>query len=187
MNILLHICCAPCAICAVGEIRRAGHSLSGFFYNPNIHPYTEHQHRKDVVDAYAREAGLGVSYGGYEIEKFFQNITYDEAGLANRCPPCWWMRLEATVKFALANGFDTFTTTLLGSPYQDHAIIKKICEEISVSAGIGFYYNDFRTGFRDAHANAKADGIYCQNYCGCLFSERERMERRKAQSEKCKV
>ena len=87
--------------------------------------------------------------------------------------------MKKCVGFAKENGFDAFTTTLLGSPYQDHETLKKICEDIAKNAGIKFYYDDFRVGFKKAQDTAKSKGIYRQNYCGCLFSEKERMEKNK--------
>jgi predicted adenine nucleotide alpha hydrolase (AANH) superfamily ATPase len=121
--------------------------------------------------------------GDYDIEKFFQFITYNEKQ-GDRCPICWWIRLEKTAEIAKENGFEAFTTTLLGSPYQDHEIVKKISEDVAEKAGIKFYYEDFRTGFKRAMADAKSKGIYCQNYCGCLFSERERLEKKRSDADR---
>ena len=84
--------------------------------------------------------------------------------------------MSKTARLAKENGFDAFTTTLLGSPYQDHDIVKNICEDISRNTGAGFHYKDFRAHFKEAHNIAHKKGIYCQNYCGCLFSEKERVE-----------
>jgi len=176
MNILLHICCAPCSIFPIEELRKEGHLLAGFFYNPNIHPYSEYLKRKAEVEKYSKEVKLNVTYGDYEVEKYFEYITYNEKGLEIRCPVCWWLRMEAAVKFAKENGFEAFTTTLLASPYQDHDVLKKICEDIAQKAGLKFYYKDFRPGFKEAREKAKAKGMYLQNYCGCLFSEKERIE-----------
>jgi predicted adenine nucleotide alpha hydrolase (AANH) superfamily ATPase len=89
------------------------------------------------------------------------------------------MRLQETVSFAKQNGFEAFTTTLLGSPYQDHGVIKEICEGLSRASGVKFYYKDFRLGFRDAHESAREKGMYCQKYCGCAFSLAEREEAEK--------
>ena len=86
--------------------------------------------------------------------------------------------MKKAVKFAKENGFDAFTTTLLGSPYQDHDILKNICEDIAKSVDIKFYYDDFRTGFKRGQEIAKSKGIYRQNYCGCLFSEKEKLEKK---------
>ena len=86
--------------------------------------------------------------------------------------------MKAAAKFAKENGFDAFTTTLLGSPYQDHEVLENICGDIAKEAGIKFYYDDFRRGFKEAQGVAKSNGIYRQNYCGCLFSEKEKIEKK---------
>lgn len=151
--------------------------MAGFFYNPNIHPYSEYLRRKGEVEKYASKTGLNVIYSDYDIGNYFQHIVYNEA-IKDRCPVCWWLRLERTAKFAKENGFDAFTTTLLGSPYQDHGLVKNICEEVSKKLGLKPYYNDFRIGFKEAHDRARAEGMYCQNYCGCIFSEKERLEKK---------
>ncbi|MBI4707075.1 MAG: epoxyqueuosine reductase QueH, partial [Candidatus Omnitrophica bacterium] len=72
------------------------------------------------------------------------------------------------------------TTTLLVSPYQNQELLKEIGEEIAAREGISFFYQDFRPGFRKAHDQAKSQGIYCQKYCGCLYSEIERFQKKSA-------
>ncbi|MCM8790458.1 MAG: epoxyqueuosine reductase QueH [Candidatus Omnitrophica bacterium] len=183
MNILLHICCAPCAIYPIEELRREGHKVGGFFYNPNIHPYSEYLKRKESVQKYGQEMSLNVVVGDYDIEGYFQHIVYNEA-IANRCPVCWWLRIARSAKFAKDNGFDAFTTTLLGSPYQDQETIKNLCEDIAKKIGVKFYYKDFRSGFKASHDTARSKGIYCQNYCGCVFSEKERIEKKQKSKSK---
>lgn len=159
------------------EIRKDAHRPAGFFYNPNIHPYSEYIRRRDNVEKYAVEKGMSVVVSDYDCEKYFQFIAYNETP-DKRCPVCWWLRLERAAIFARDNGFDAFTTTLLGSPYQDHEVVKKICADVSAKVGIKFYYKDFRAGFKAAHEEARRKGIYCQNYCGCIFSEKERIEKK---------
>lgn len=175
MNILLHICCAPCSIFPIDALKQDKHRIAGFFYNPNIHPYSEYLKRKDAVEKYSKEAGVNVIYPEYDMENYFEHIVYNEKK-ENRCPVCWWIRLYRAAKFAKENGFDAFTTTLLGSPYQDHEMLKIIGEDIAKKTEIGFFYMDFRTGFKDAQDKAKEKGVYRQNYCGCLFSEKEKLE-----------
>jgi len=179
MNILLHTCCAPCMIFPVDELSRDGHKVAGFFYNPNIHPYSEYLKRRSEVEKYSGETDFKMLYGDYDIERYFQYMIYDE-GAKSRCPKCWWLRLEKTAIFARDNGFDAFTTTLLASPYQDQDMINSIGSDIAKNTGVGFYFKDFRPGFKEAHAIARGKGIYCQNYCGCIFSERERIEAKSA-------
>jgi len=177
LNTLLHICCAPCAIFPVNELKKEGCRLAGFFYNPNIHPYSEYIRRRDAVEKLAVDKGVSILISDYDVEKYFQFTAYNEAA-ENRCPVCWWLRLERTALFARDNGFDAFTTTLLGSPYQDHEVVRKICEDAGKKTGIKFYYKDFRSGFKSGHEEARASGIYRQNYCGCIFSEHEGIVKR---------
>jgi len=116
-------------------------------------------------------------YPEYELDDYFSQVAYD-GDIAGRCAACWWVRIKKCAKRAKENDFDAFTTTLLGSPYQDHEALKAICEDTARSAGIKFYYEDFRIGFKKAQDVARAKGIYMQNYCGCLFSEKEKIEKK---------
>lgn len=75
---------------------------------------------------------------------------------------------------AKEKGFDSFSTTLLVSPYQNQELLQEIGNAVSREEGIGFHYEDFRTGFRKAHDEARGMGIYCQKYCGCVYSKLER-------------
>ena len=179
MNILLHICCAPCSIYPIKDLNAKGHKIAGYFYNPNIHPYSEYLKRKVEVDKYSKESGVNVITGDYDMEKFFQFVVHNEA-TETRCPMCWWIRLQSAAKFAKENGFEAFTTTLLGSPYQDHEALKAIGEDVAQKIGVKFYYDDFRVGFKEAQEIAKTKGIYRQNYCGCLFSEKERLDKKES-------
>ncbi len=176
MKVLLHICCAPCAIYPLKRLEEAGHSVVGFFYNPNIHPYGEYKARKGAVLEYARKKGLVLAPAEYEPVAFFRAVNLKEAQ-KERCSICWRLRLKEAAQAAKAKLCDAFTTTLLVSPYQDQAELKRIGEAIEKEAGIRFYYEDFRPGFRQAHEEARAAGIYCQKYCGCVYSDLERNRR----------
>lgn len=178
MNILLHICCAPCSISVIDDLLAEGHKIGGYFYNPNIHPYSEYLKRREEVEKYANEISLNVTYGDYEIDKYFQNVIYNEAA-NTRCPVCWWLRLSRAGVFAEDNGFDAFTTTLLASPYQDHEILKNIGNEVAKNIKAGFFYKDFRTGFNKGRDIARQKGMYLQKYCGCLYSEKDRIEKKR--------
>ena len=78
--------------------------------------------------------------------------------------------MKETARQAKARNYQAFSSTLLASPYQDQELLSKLGNEISRQEGIDFYYEDFRSGFRKAHDLAKARGIYCQKYCGCIYS-----------------
>ncbi len=173
MKLILHTCCAPCLIYPLERLRLKGFEVAAFFYNPNIHPFAEYRNRRQAVADYAAEAGAQVLYPEYRPEEFFRAVN-DKEQHPGRCLICWGLRLRRAAKAAKENGCSAFSTTLLVSPYQDHGALLKIGDDIAEEEGVSFYYEDFRPGFRKAHNEAKAAGIYCQKYCGCIYSEIER-------------
>ncbi|MDX9821433.1 MAG: epoxyqueuosine reductase QueH [Syntrophales bacterium] len=172
MKILLHICCGPCAIHPLGYLRSAGHDVEGFFYNPNIHPYAEYRKRLETLQIFAREESLPLEVDpGYPVERYFQRVSFDEG---DRCRHCYEERLHAAFSKAVERKADALTTTLLYSRYQKHDLIAETAEELSARYGVTFFYHDFREGWREGIRISKERGMYRQNYCGCIFSERER-------------
>lgn len=172
MKILLHICCAPCSIYPVKTLRDEGLIVSGYFYNNNIHPYTEYKKRRDTLAEYTKTIDLEVIYrNDYDIESFLQKIVFREK---NRCIVCYYERLNATAVYAKENRFDSFSTTLLYSIYQKHDDIRSIGESVGKSTGIPFYYHDFRTGWKEGVNESRRLELYRQKYCGCIYSEKER-------------
>ncbi len=172
MNVLLHICCAPCAVFPVGDLRSEGLEVMGFFYRHNIHPYTECLKRQEALQSYAGQIDLKVIFQeGYELDKFIQNVVYREA---DRCSVCYHERLQSTALLAKRGKFDYFSSTLLYSKFQKHAMIKSIAESVSKSVGVAFLYRDFRSGWKHGIEASKRMGMYRQQYCGCIYSEKER-------------
>ncbi|MBP7528755.1 MAG: epoxyqueuosine reductase QueH [Syntrophorhabdaceae bacterium] len=171
-RILLHICCAPCSIYSVRELRREGAEVSGYFYNPNIHPYTEFSKRLATLREFAGISLLPLDVDtSYDLESF---LTGTLPLGKDRCLFCYRMRLERAFQKAARERFDAITTTLLYSRYQRHDDIKKIGEELSATHGVPFVYRDFRTGWQEGINESKRLNMYRQQYCGCIFSEKER-------------
>ena len=172
----MHICCGPCAIYCINALRSKEHIVEGFFYNPNIHPVSEYDKRKESTLSVSKELNLPVYFHReYKFEDFFRKITFHEQD--ERCQICWRLRLKHTVEFARRENYDAFTTTLLISPYQNQDKIKEIATGLARYYDIKFYYEDFRIGFRESHNLSKEMGLYHQKYCGCIYSERERHKR----------
>lgn len=173
MKVLLHICCGPCAIYCVNTLREKGHSVEGFFYNPNIHPMAEYDKRRESVLVLSEKLNLPIHFHReYKFEDFFRKVTFHEED--KRCWICWQLRLKHTAEFASRNGYDAFTTTLLISPYQDQDKIRDIAAKLAEKYKVDFYYENFRKGFRESHTLSRQMGLYHQKYCGCIYSERER-------------
>jgi predicted adenine nucleotide alpha hydrolase (AANH) superfamily ATPase len=172
MKILFHICCAPCAIYPLSRLREEDMEPTGFFYNPNIHPYREYKKRLETVKEFSLLAGLDVVYrDGYDLDAFLSRA----AGTGTRrCEQCYRMRLGAAAAAAQEQGFKALTTSLLYSKSQKHDLIKSIATEMAAEHGIELYYEDFRLGWREGIMESKAMGLYRQQYCGCIYSEWER-------------
>ena len=172
MKLLLHTCCAPCSVYCIEELKREGVIPDIYWYNPNIHPYTEYKNRKETLEQYANSVNIKAIFeDNYGLREFIQNVSDD---IATRCDYCYRTRLEKTAKYAKENGYNAFTTTLFVSPYQNHKKLKQICEELRKKYNIEFLYRDFRPGFRQGQQKARELGLYMQKYCGCIFSEEER-------------
>ncbi|MBN1546395.1 MAG: epoxyqueuosine reductase QueH [Syntrophaceae bacterium] len=172
MKILLHICCGPCTIYPLKFLRSFGHDVLGFFYNPNIHSYAEYKRRLETLKIFASEESLDLDIAsGYPIERYFRGVSFQED---DRCRHCYEERLNVAFKTAVEKGVDALTTTLLYSRYQKHDQIVETAERLSAQYRIPFFYHDFREGWQEGIRLSKERGMYRQNYCGCIYSERER-------------
>ncbi|MEG6617083.1 epoxyqueuosine reductase QueH [Peptococcaceae bacterium 1198_IL3148] len=171
-KILLHTCCGPCSIYPLEHLQNENLDIVAHFYNPNIHPFTEWQKRKENFEQFTEREGIKtIIEDDYDLEGFLQNVVHREA---NRCRYCYNMRLSRAAQIARKGKFDAFTTTLLVSPFQKHDILKEIGEAVGEKYGVPFYYVDFRPGYKDAYKKAKETGHYTQQYCGCIYSEKDR-------------
>ena len=176
MDTLLHICCAPCAVACVDWLREDAINPVGFWYNPNIHPFTEYRQRKNTLIDYAKAIGLPLAMEDeYGLRPFVRAVCGD---LEHRCGYCYRCRMEAAARYAAEHGIASFTSTLLISPYQNRALICATGEELGERYKVAFLPRDFRPRFREGQQKARELGLYMQKYCGCIFSEEERYRKR---------
>ena len=144
----------------------------GFFYRHNIHPYTECLRRQETLEAFADQHQLKlIVQEGYDLEAFIQNVAFRES---ERCNYCYHDRLRSTALLAKRGKFDYFSSTLLYSKHQQHELIRSMGESIGKSVGVPFLYQDFRAGWKEGIECSKQMGLYRQQYCGCIYSEKER-------------
>lgn len=177
MAIVLHLCCAPCAIYPLSVLRAEGYTVRGYFFNPNIHPFREFKKRITAVEELATERDFTVDYHrDYGLTEYLRQVVFHEQ---ERCAICYEMRLRATLEYAKDTGAEAFTTTLLYSRYQKHEMIRQKAEELAQEAGIPFLYRDFREGWQQGIDQSIAMGLYRQAYCGCIYSEQERYDKKK--------
>jgi predicted adenine nucleotide alpha hydrolase (AANH) superfamily ATPase len=178
-SILLHTCCGPCATYTINRLREQGFEVWGFWYNPNIHPFSEHQRRLASMETYAESVELPlVREEGYEMLEFLRAVVGREAH-GERCRRCYAMRLGRTANVAAEQGFDAFTTTLLISPHQDQELLRQTGEAAGEEYRVEFHFENFRRGWSERGRLAREHDLYRQQYCGCIYSEWERYSGRK--------
>ncbi|MFC1967151.1 epoxyqueuosine reductase QueH [Chloroflexota bacterium] len=169
---LVHVCCAHCAAYTVDYWRQQGYAVSALWYNPNIHPFTEHQSRLEAMKSLSEEMDFPlIIAAGYDMAEYFRRVAGHEA---DRCRHCFELRLLKTAATAAANSLDAFTTTLLISPHQRHELLRETGNKIADSSNVDFLYADLRKRYSDSRRLTKPLNLYRQRYCGCLYSETER-------------
>lgn len=176
MRLLLHICCAPCALAPVQDLRREGVDLMGLFYNPNIQPFTEHRRRLETLAGWAGAEGLGlIVHDEYDPQAWLRQVVFREE---SRCRVCLHQRLTRAASVARQGRFDAFGTTLLYSLHQPHQLIAQTGQAVAEQQGVEFFYRDYRPRWREGQQRARQLGLYRQAYCGCIYSEHQRYQGR---------
>ena len=172
MKVLLHLCCGPCALYPLAVLRGEGIAVCGWFYNHNIHPYQEYQRRRDAARQMADQQGLELMVQDeYRLEEFLAHVAAEPD---QRCGYCYASRLDAAAAAAREGGFDAFTSSLFYSRYQNHELMRRKAEEAADRHRVTFLYRDFRPGWQEGIRRSKELGLYRQQYCGCIYSEKER-------------
>ena len=179
-KLLLHVCCAPCLIGTLPSLIDS-YQVSVFFYNPNIHPKEEYEKRKKEVVKYCSMKDLEFIEGPYDIRRWFELIKR-VPGYANgpeggmRCMECFKMRLEKTAEKAVKLNFQFFSTTLTLGENKSSKIINQLGSEIADKYDIFFVEADYKKkgGYLFSVEESKRLGIYRQDYCGCVFSMRNK-------------
>lgn len=172
----MHICCSVDSHYFMTELRKLypEEKITGFFYNPNIHPLSEHELRYVDVKRSCDKLGIELIKGEYDYEAWFlqakEYANEPEKGL--RCDVCFDVRMQRSVELAKKLKKKFFTSTLLMSPKKDleqlTRSIKKECED----SNINFLTPDFRKGggTQKQFELSKKEKLYHQNYCGCFFA-----------------
>ena len=169
---MLHACCAHCTAYTVEYWRGQGFEVDVFWYNPNIHPFTEYCNRLEAEKTLSKETLFPLIISEeYDMIKFFRAVAGNET---DRCRHCFELRLSRTANLANNGNYAGFTTTLLISPHQKHDLLKQIGEKEANLHNTRFFYADLRKRYSDSRHITKPMNLYRQQYCGCLYSEWER-------------
>ncbi len=174
MRILLHTCCSTCLSMAYSGLTKEFGSdldLVCYWYNPNIHPLIEYRRRLKSTQMLLNRLKIPVITDEEYGLKEFCRLTAENQEVPYRCQVCYRMRLERTAKTAKENGFTYFATTLTTSSHQSHELISQAAEEAAEKYDLEYLYRDWRHEIKDEKL---LNGLYKQQYCGCVFSEYDR-------------
>ncbi|MEA3330992.1 MAG: epoxyqueuosine reductase QueH [Campylobacterota bacterium] len=183
---LVHICCSVDSHFFLHKLQKdfPDEKLTGFFYDPNIHPYSEYKLRLLDVQRSCKKLGIDLLEGDYDFEAWMEAVKglQNEPEKGKRCEVCFDKRFEVTANKALELGEDKFTTTLLVSPLKSQKQLKKSGELFYKKHSVEFIAVDYRSGggTQDQSRVTKKEQLYRQDYCGCLFGltmQREQQNR----------
>ena len=193
-RLFLHACCAPCSSYVLEYLSRF-FSVTVFFYNPNISPKEEYEKRVSEIQRLISEMEfvhpVAFVEGEYKPEDFYERARglEDVPEGGERCFRCYRLRMEEAARLAEQGGYDYFTTTLSISPLKNAGKINEIGQELSQIYKVEHLPSDFKkkNGYKRSIELSHEYGLYRQNYCGCVFSKRESMEkqRQREEEEKC--
>lgn len=180
-KLLLHACCAPCAIYPIDQLAKE-YELAIFFYDPNIHPRKEYIQRRNELKSFAKNIDIIFEEGDYDTSEWFEKIKglEKEPERGKRCDVCFDIRLSKTAAKAKAEKYDAWATVLTISPHKDAAKINMIGQRLSDQFSIPFLTHDWKKkdGFKISTQMSKEQNFYRQDYCGCVYSKQEREEKR---------
>jgi predicted adenine nucleotide alpha hydrolase (AANH) superfamily ATPase len=172
---LVHICCSVDSHFFIEKLQQEypDEKLIGFFYDPNIHPYSEYQLRLLDVERSCQKLGIELIEGEYDFESWMDAVQglEKEPEKGSRCEVCFNRRFEVSAHKAIELGESTMTTTLLVSPKKSQEQLIKSGEAFEASHGVKFIAFDYRknNGTADQGRVSREQQLYRQDYCGCLY------------------
>ena len=179
-RLLLHACCGPCSSAVLEQLSQY-FEITILYYNPNIWPAEEYHRREEELEWFVAQAhplGVTVVEDRYDPQEFYDAARglEDEPERGQRCTACYRLRMRRAAQYAAEHGFDWFTTTLSISPHKDAVRINQIGQELAAEFGVPHLPSDFKkkNGYLRSLQLSAEYGLYRQDYCGCVFSKRER-------------
>lgn len=176
-NLLLLSCCAPCSAGVIKKLAEENRKFSVLFFNPNIAPLDEYQHRLDANKKVCEHFGIDFIELPSDHNAWLKNVAEgfeQEPERGARCKRCFLYRLKQAAKYAKENGFTEFSSVLGISRYKDLAAVNTAAEIAQKEIGIIYDFTNWRKNSAEQEGIkiAKQLNLYLQKYCGCEFSKR---------------
>lgn len=162
---LLHTCCADCTLKFIHDLKE---QPDLYFYNPNIHPRSEYQSRLLAIQKVAKKTGSKLIVPDWSPKDYFTHLPSSKT--PSRCHHCWQLRLSKTAEFATKHNYNSFSSTLIISHYQDQKTIQSLGQKIGQAFLLDFFIPPYPS------CDLKTSGFYKQFFCGCCYSLQERFE-----------
>lgn len=186
-TLLMHTCCAVCACWPLLYLHRY-FDMTLYFNNDNIYPFAEYQRRYDELVRYLKifndqyQADVKLVKTPYDGENYLAKIAplKDEPERGRRCALCYQLRMRSAMAYASQHQFSYFTTVMTVSRQKDSVLLNQIGDRIAADyPTVAYFHSDFKKqgGLEKGDAIAQANGLYRQNYCGCLYSYQDMLKR----------
>ncbi|MGM0366241.1 MAG: epoxyqueuosine reductase QueH [Actinomycetota bacterium] len=174
-KILMHACCATCALHPCNLLKKDC-DITLYYFNPNIDPRKEYRKRLEDIRLISSIYKIPLIIGRYQKARWLKSIAglEEEPEGGRRCMACFKLRLLETARKAEKLGFDKFCTTLSVSPHKDVQAINRAGKQAGSYFDIDFMEQDFkkRDGFKKTIRMSKELDLYRQHYCGCTYSQK---------------
>ena len=182
-KLLLHSCCGPCSSYCLSYLH-SYFDITVFYYNPNIYPQEEYDHRlseqKRLIELLNRDLSEDIHFveGTYDHAAYLEAVRglEDEPEGGKRCRKCFELRLQETKRLAIEGQFDYIGTTLTVSPHKNAVVINAVgealCEAGPIVSGPFWMVSDFKkkNGYQQSIRLSRKYDLYRQDYCGCEFA-----------------
>jgi predicted adenine nucleotide alpha hydrolase (AANH) superfamily ATPase len=176
-KLLLHCCCAPCSSACLERLKDY-FDVSVLFYNPNIEDEEYERRKAELIRLIETTGWAGIIPCEHEKDRYYALIKglENEKEGGKRCEVCFTLRLTVTAEIAEKLGYDYFTTTLTISPLKDAFLLNEIGAKLAEGKKVKWLYSDFKkqNGYLESIKLSKEYSLYRQDYCGCIFSKRDR-------------
>ncbi len=172
---IVHLCCSVDAGYFLKRLREdyPDEKIVGYFYDPNIHPYSEFKLRSLDTKRICEKMGIEYVEGEYDYLTWYNKTKgmENEPEKGKRCSVCFDISLENAAQFAKKEGHDKVTTSLLMSPMKSHEQLENVGKVIKRKYGVEFINVDYRKkgGTQAQQQFARENQMYRQDYCGCIY------------------
>ena len=186
-KLLAHVCCGPCSTYPI-KFLSEHFDVTVIYHNSNIYPAGEYERRYNVLVDFISifnkdySAAVKIVKTTYDNTRFtgFLEPYKDEPEGGARCLVCYRIRMDESMAYAAAHGYEFFTTVMTISPHKDSQVINKIGQGLAVKyPSVSYFHSDFKKsdGFREAGKMCERYCLYRQIYCGCRYSYEAMLKR----------